>query len=98
MASIFSDILKMKNNIDELNKAIEVYSQQLHELQMIISELESVWVSEAGQAFINDLRNKCKILELNIKVLNRIVVVVQKRKGLLLGLVENSHGNGHGGF
>ena len=98
MASIFTDILEMKKNIEKLQKAIDVYEQQLLDLQTIISKLEGVWVSEAGQAFINDLRNKCKILELNIKILNRIVNVVQERKKLLLGLVENYHGNGHGGF
>ena len=84
MAKIFSDIEKIQRNINELNKAINVYSEQEKQLQNIINELSGVWNSDAGEAFVQNLSRKKRLLELNREIMEDIVKVTEKRYRLLM--------------
>lgn len=98
MAKIFSDIEKIQRNINELNKAINVYSEQEKQLQNIINELSGVWNSDAGEAFVQNLSRKKRLLELNREIMEDIVKVTEKRYRLLMKIYSMFRGSGNGGF
>ena len=98
MAKIFSDIEKIQRNINELNKAINVYSEQEKQLQNIINELSGVWNSDAGEAFVQNLSRKKRLLELNREIMEDIVKVTEKRYRLLMKIYSMFRGRGNGGF
>ena len=83
MASIKTRVEDLKKGISQLKKTREEYNSQIAELDNLKSELEGVWTSPAATKFIDSIRFRKRILELNIEIIDDILEAAQNRIELI---------------